>query len=178
MRSGVSRSMRSPMKRMAPASGVSAPAIRLKSVVLPAPFGPMSPVMVPASIASSMPSTARRLPKALTSPDTSSMTPDYGKTPGATEGLSRRGGPAWNHDRGQDVLAEKDHANDSDAAVARRRVAAHAGLHVHPIAARGRIVPACGRLSAMPDLSPVETVDPGSTLRGGRMERYSELARR
>jgi len=28
--------------------------------------------------------TARRLPKALTSPDTSSMTPDYGKTRGLT----------------------------------------------------------------------------------------------
>src|SRR5215470_9181379 len=77
MRSGVKRSMRSPMNRIAPGSG--APAIRLKSVVLPAPFGPMSPVIVPASIARSTPSTARRFPNALTTPDTSSMTPDYGK---------------------------------------------------------------------------------------------------
>src|SRR5262249_44623220 len=68
--------MRSPRKRIAPASGASAPAIRLKSVVLPAPFGP---VTVPGSIARSTPSTARRLPNALTRPDTSSMTPDYGK---------------------------------------------------------------------------------------------------
>ena len=64
---------------MAPASGASAPAIKLKRVVFPAPFGPMSPVMVPGSIVRSTLSTARRLPNDLTSADTSSMTPDYGK---------------------------------------------------------------------------------------------------
>ena len=87
--------MRSPRKRMAPASGASAPAIRLNSVVLPAPFGPISPVMVPASIARSTPSTARRLPNALTSPDSSSMAPDYGKVLGEETDAWRFVRGAW-----------------------------------------------------------------------------------
>jgi hypothetical protein len=42
MRSGVSPSMRSPAKVMAPPSGACTPAIMLNKVVLPAPFGPIT----------------------------------------------------------------------------------------------------------------------------------------
>src|SRR5215471_2240391 len=96
MRSGVSPSMRSPRYRIAPASGTSAPAIRLNKVVLPAPLGPMSPVMVPASTVKLTPSTARRLPNALTSSATSSMRPDYGKR-GGLRGRDREQGPVAGH---------------------------------------------------------------------------------
>ena len=58
--------MSRPSSRMAPPSGRSAPAIRLKSDVLPAPFGPMMPSAVPSATARSMPSATSTEPKALT----------------------------------------------------------------------------------------------------------------
>src|SRR5262249_51164913 len=50
---------------MRPWSGARNPLIRANSVVLPAPFGPITAVMRPASAASETPSTASRPPKRL-----------------------------------------------------------------------------------------------------------------
>src|SRR5579872_2846839 len=44
---------------------MASPARQLKNVDLPAPFGPISPMMSPSSMARSAPDTARKLPKAL-----------------------------------------------------------------------------------------------------------------
>ena len=48
-----------------PEVGGSRPAMTLKSVVLPAPFGPISPVIEPVSIFKEAPSTAWKPPKCL-----------------------------------------------------------------------------------------------------------------
>jgi hypothetical protein len=48
-----------------PLSGVMLPATRLNSVDLPAPFGPMSPVIEPRSTRSEQLLTARKPPKRL-----------------------------------------------------------------------------------------------------------------
>src|SRR6185295_10709043 len=63
----------SPAKRMRPASGRRLPASWLMKVVLPAPFGPMMAWVSPSRTARSMPSVARRAPKAFTSWRTSSI---------------------------------------------------------------------------------------------------------
>ena len=55
----------SPAISTRPAVGRSTPATTLKRVVLPAPFGPMSPVIEPSAIDSEAPSTARNPPKRL-----------------------------------------------------------------------------------------------------------------
>jgi len=47
--SGRSPVIARPSKRTSPVSGARKPVTRLKSVVLPAPFGPMSPTIAPAS---------------------------------------------------------------------------------------------------------------------------------
>src|SRR5207247_9514562 len=48
---------------MRPESGFRNPVTILKSVVLPAPLGPMSPVMLPSLTGREQPSTARKPPK-------------------------------------------------------------------------------------------------------------------
>ena len=58
--------MSSPAMVTVPEVGLRLPAITLKSVVLPAPFGPTSPVIEPSEIVSDAPSTARKPPKAIT----------------------------------------------------------------------------------------------------------------
>ena len=63
MRSGERPSMRRPSKAISPASGACAPAIRSNSVLLPAPFGPIRPVIVPRATDRLTPSTARSSPK-------------------------------------------------------------------------------------------------------------------
>ena len=63
----------SPRKRMVPDVGCRAPAMRLNSVVLPAPLGPMRPRISPLLTLRVQPSTARKPPKALTRPSTSSI---------------------------------------------------------------------------------------------------------
>src|SRR5690606_33415559 len=68
IRCGGQSSMRRPASVRRPAVGRSVPAIRLNRVVLPAPFGPISPVTVPAPTANETSSTARTPPKRLTSP--------------------------------------------------------------------------------------------------------------
>src|SRR5947209_19589422 len=49
---------------MRPAVGNVSPARQLKKVDLPAPFGPIRPMISPSSMERSAPATARRLPKA------------------------------------------------------------------------------------------------------------------
>src|SRR5690606_34158995 len=61
-----------PRKRIRPSSGGITPATRLKSVVLPAPFGPMSATISPRRTASEALATARRPRKLLETPATSS----------------------------------------------------------------------------------------------------------
>src|SRR4029077_1663297 len=50
---------------MRPVVGAVSPARQLKKVDLPAPFGPISPMISPSSTARSAPDTARKLPNAL-----------------------------------------------------------------------------------------------------------------
>src|SRR5258707_3945594 len=58
--------MFAPSKRIAPASARKNPLMRLAAVLLPAPFGPISPVILPRATVNEQSSTARRPPKALT----------------------------------------------------------------------------------------------------------------
>src|ERR1700733_11521788 len=53
-----------PAKEIAPAGGMVSPARQLKKVDLPAPFGPIRPMISPSSTARSAPATARKLPNA------------------------------------------------------------------------------------------------------------------
>src|SRR5215475_6128920 len=70
--SGVSRSIGSPANRIEPASGASAPAIMLNSVVLPAPLGPITAKISPWRTSNSRSWTARSPLKLFDSPATSS----------------------------------------------------------------------------------------------------------
>ena len=65
-------SMRSPSSQTSPLVGVIVRLMQLKAVVFPAPFGPMSAVILPASAVKLQPSTALMPPKCLLSPLTSS----------------------------------------------------------------------------------------------------------
>src|SRR5262249_49337767 len=51
-----------PSKLMRPVVGSVSPARQLKNVDLPAPFGPIRPMISPSSMVRSAPATARRLP--------------------------------------------------------------------------------------------------------------------
>ena len=75
-------------RKMRPESGASTPAIRLNSVVLPAPFGPISPVIEPPAISRLAPSTAATPPKRLETPATRII----GYTPGPAGARSRTAG--------------------------------------------------------------------------------------
>ena len=66
--SAESPSMRWPAKVIEPPSGSKTPAIMLNSVVLPAPFGPMTPQISPASTSNDTSSTATRPRKRLVTP--------------------------------------------------------------------------------------------------------------
>ena len=68
MRCGAMPVISRPSKRTLPASGGRKPATMAKSVVLPAPFGPISAVMRPACASSDASETATRPPKRLTMP--------------------------------------------------------------------------------------------------------------
>src|SRR5579864_9441198 len=63
--SGEARVMSSPPNRMRPVVGSVAPAMQLKKVDLPAPFGPISPMISPSATDRSAPATARKLPNSL-----------------------------------------------------------------------------------------------------------------
>src|SRR5712691_10290750 len=74
-----------PWKRILPASGRRAPAIRLNSVVLPEPFGPMTPSSSPSSSVKLTSFTDRTPPKPFDSRSTSSRgMPRLTKPPGST----------------------------------------------------------------------------------------------
>src|SRR5947199_168789 len=62
--------MRSPRNRISPEVGSTAPTRHEKSVVLPAPFGPMIPKMSPGITSKSMKASARRPPKRFEMPRT------------------------------------------------------------------------------------------------------------
>src|SRR5579863_3894666 len=66
MRSGAAPAMSWPAKRILPAVGANSPDSRLISVVLPAPLGPMTAWISPATRSSDMPSTAFRPPNCRT----------------------------------------------------------------------------------------------------------------
>src|SRR5438046_979573 len=61
--SGEARVTSLPSNTIFPVVGKLSPARQLKKVDLPAPFGPISPMISPSSMARSAPATARRLPK-------------------------------------------------------------------------------------------------------------------
>src|SRR5262249_43042712 len=65
--------MRAPAKYTAPASGRRRLVIRLKTVVLPEPLGPMRPTMVAGAISKEQSLTARSPPNSLVSPLTASV---------------------------------------------------------------------------------------------------------
>src|ERR1700748_3615953 len=69
--SGGSPSMRPPWNAMAPSSGANTPAIRLNSVVLPAPFGPITAKIEPCGTEKLTPATARSPWKFFVTPSTS-----------------------------------------------------------------------------------------------------------
>src|ERR1041385_7846525 len=64
--------MSTPLKETFPAFGAVSPARQLKKVDLPAPFGPISPMISPVSIDRSASETARKLPNAFDTPSASS----------------------------------------------------------------------------------------------------------
>src|SRR5690348_10163167 len=74
-RSGLHRVMSAPRNRTCPAVGARNPVTRLNRVVLPAPFGPISPTISPSRTSNDTPSTARSPPKVRDSPETSSTAP-------------------------------------------------------------------------------------------------------
>src|ERR1700761_1822307 len=63
--SGGARVRSKPAKTIRPPVGAASPARQLKNVDLPAPFGPMRPMISPSSTARSAPATARKVPNAL-----------------------------------------------------------------------------------------------------------------
>src|SRR5690242_5046387 len=67
--------MSAPRNRTRPAVGARNPVTRLNSVVLPAPFGPISPTISPSRTVNETPSTARSPPNARARPATSSTAP-------------------------------------------------------------------------------------------------------
>src|SRR4051812_28916254 len=69
---GGSLVMSRPSRRTRPALGARRPVITLNRVVLPAPFGPMRPVILPGSALNDTSSTATLPPKRTTTPSTSS----------------------------------------------------------------------------------------------------------
>ena len=70
--SGRRPSIRRPAKRISPLSGANAPATMLKVVVLPAPFGPIRPTIVPSPTSNDTPATARKPRNAFETSRTSS----------------------------------------------------------------------------------------------------------
>src|SRR5947209_8565998 len=97
-RTGPSREMSRPPKRIAPASGRSSPASAAISVVLPAPFGPIIACSSPGSTVSATSPSATRPPKRLLSPAVSSS--------GSAIDPARRGKQA------EDARSRKQHDQD------------------------------------------------------------------
>src|SRR3989304_5182393 len=87
--------MRCPAKRISPASGTKAPAIMLKQVVFPAPFGPIRATICPSSTLMDTSATARRPRKLLETERTdssgSAIVPPF--FPALQAQAPRKGGP-------------------------------------------------------------------------------------
>src|SRR5262245_43179631 len=81
--------MSRPRKLTRPESGVSRPVIRLKNVVLPAPFGPMMACSPPEGSSKWTSSTARRPPKDLLRPSVLSTMPVTAGPPWQRSGRAR-----------------------------------------------------------------------------------------
>ena len=67
MASGVRPPISSPLNRTEPPEGASAPEMQLKAVVLPEPFGPMSPRISPSRTSNDTRLSAVKSPKRLVS---------------------------------------------------------------------------------------------------------------
>src|SRR5436190_20303982 len=93
MVSGLAPVMSRPCQTTRPDVGTSNPANRLRSVVLPDPFGPRMPTISPALICSETPDTATRPPKRLVRASTSrNMAPTREQPDDA----------AWHHEYDED----------------------------------------------------------------------------
>src|SRR5579885_2621391 len=79
--SGAARVMSTPLKRMRPSVGARSPAMQLKKVDLPAPFGPIRPTISPASTESEASASATKPPKDLETLSVSSSMEDPGREP-------------------------------------------------------------------------------------------------
>ena len=114
-----------PVEAIRPAVGRRPPATRRKSVLLPAPFGPIRPWRSPSSRSRSTPSTARSPPNAtLTSRSSSTLMPRSATS-------ARRAEPAGEAAR-QQVHAEDEHEPEQQRAVPAERDAdlvAHVDHH-------------------------------------------------
>src|SRR5690606_21800541 len=105
--SGRRPSIRSPSKRMRPSVGRSLPAIRLNSVVLPAPLAPITPTVSPDSTDRDTSDSAMRPPKALLTPWTSRSM--VGQPPARGDPLEDAAGYEKHEHDEQD--AEQDHVD-------------------------------------------------------------------
>jgi len=76
--------MTAPSKRASPPSAGSSPVTTLKSVVLPAPLGPMTDRSSPRPTPNEAPSTAARPPKNFVTPSTSSSGRPWSRVTGAS----------------------------------------------------------------------------------------------
>src|SRR5438128_5016500 len=96
--SGVRPAISSPRNRMEPAVRGSAPEMQLKAVVLPEPFGPMSPRISPSPTSNETALSAVKPPKRFVSPLTASI-PDGGRSPPPRLSRGKRGGRRERQDR-------------------------------------------------------------------------------
>src|SRR5258707_7461995 len=95
-----------------PSSGSRCPVIRLKSVVLPAPLGPMIALIDPRGTVNDTPPTAMKPPKFLESPRTSS-----------TGGPPRHAGPQREHRAGQAAPGHQEQGDQDGSHGQRARLA-------------------------------------------------------
>src|SRR3974390_715563 len=102
--------------RITPASGRIAPAIRFKSVVLPDPFGPMSPRTSPGDTESDMLLTAISPPNALDKPSTSRI----GAIASALFRRARRDFRPKIHDRAGDPAGQQNRPREPSPGVDER----------------------------------------------------------
>src|SRR6266550_1633944 len=113
--------IRSPRNRISPEVGSSAPTRHEKSVVFPAPLGPMIPKMSPRTTSKSMDARARRPPKRFEMPRTeSTASADIGNPQPAVDEekrIAQRGdGEEFDLQRTEDDRAEDRTDDGADAA--------------------------------------------------------------
>src|SRR5438105_1942850 len=123
--SGLNPWMGEPLKRMEPESGAYTPAIMLKMVVLPAPLGPMRPLMSPSGISNEALFTARRPRNDLLMPRTSSSAIRALLPEKLHEGDDRGDPEKWDHQ--QQIDADVAIAGTQNACLHQRLVQRVAG---------------------------------------------------